>query len=162
MDYTIREIATISKKERPFLLLLGNIDEASSAIITLAQQVLDSDDYLIRSVPYDTVSTYYKASDIFVLSSLQEGFGRVFLEALMHNLPVVAHDHPVMRYVIGEEGILENLQEPGNLAKAVRLIMQRGKDFKNRRQYVRKKFDWQVLSDSYIKMFRRAAGLPVL
>ncbi len=157
MDYTIKEVASIPIERRPFLLLLGNIDQASAEIFSFAKQFLRPEDYLISSVSYPEVANFYKASDIFVLSSLLEGFGRVYLEALTYNLPVIAHQHPVMQYVIGEEGMLDNLEVKGNLAAAIVSMSLRIDNSRNRREYVRKKFDWKVLAPNYIEMFQRVA-----
>jgi 1,2-diacylglycerol 3-alpha-glucosyltransferase len=157
MDYTINEMASIPEQKRPFLLLLGSIDNASDEIFTLAKKQLRAEDYSIRSVSYKEVFQFYKVADIFVLSSLKEGFGRVYLEALMYNLPVIAHDHPVMQFVVGNEGILTDLEKPGNLSKIVVDLLESGKKFSNGRNYVRQKFDWKVLAPAYKEMFLRVA-----
>ena len=102
MDYLVNEVAQLPQP-RPHLLLLGAIDAQSNAVLSLAKEKLGDRGFTARSVPYKEVADYYRAADIFILASLQEGFGRVFLEALMHGLPVIAHDHPVMRFVLGCE-----------------------------------------------------------
>jgi glycosyltransferase involved in cell wall biosynthesis len=150
-------MASIPEQKRPFLLLLGSIDNASDEIFTLAKKQLRAEDYSIRSVSYKEVFQFYKVADIFVLSSLKEGFGRVYLEALMYNLPVIAHDHPVMQFVVGNEGILTDLEKPGNLSKIVVDLLESGKKFSNGRNYVRQKFDWKVLAPAYKEMFLRVA-----
>jgi glycosyltransferase involved in cell wall biosynthesis len=155
MDYTVRELALIPKERRPFLLLLDNVDESSQEIFQLAKEKLDEDDYLIRSVPYSEVANYYKAADIFVLSSLKEGFGRVYLEALMYNLPVIAHHHPVMQYVVGEAGILADLSKEGNLGQAIQKMISQLERPGTGRDYVRNKFDWKVLAPRYRDMFQK-------
>lgn len=158
MDYTIREFASIAKEKRPFLLLLGNIDQSSQEIIKLASNVLEQEDYVIRSVPYKEVATYYMASDIFVLSSLKEGFGRVYLEALIYNLPVIAHHHPVMKYVISEQGTLIDLQKQGNLKAAVERLTSQTSTNWTGREYVRQKFGWKVLAAQYYEMFKKVSA----
>ena len=117
MDYVVEEVAKLPAP-RPFLMLLGSIDRSSDEIIRLAHERLGPDGFAARSVPYHEVAQYYAAADCFVLASLCEGFGRVFLEALAHGLPVIAHQHPVMRYVLGEHGILADLSVEGALARS--------------------------------------------
>lgn len=158
MDYTINEVAALPKEQRPFLLLLGNIDAASPEIIELARQKLEPEAYAIRSVPYKEVVDYYKVSDLFVLSSLREGFGRVYLEALMYNLPVIAHHHPVMQYVVGDAGYLLDLEKNGVLSAAISRLLNEQPAPVNRREYVRQKFDWNVLKPKYKAMFEQVAS----
>lgn len=98
MDYLIREIAALPAP-RPFLCLLGAESPQTAAVCALAAQVLGGENVLIRTVPRGIVSDYYRAADVFVLSSLREGFGLAYVEALAHGLPIVAHDFPVSRYL---------------------------------------------------------------
>jgi glycosyltransferase involved in cell wall biosynthesis len=101
---------------------------------------------------------FYKAADLFVLSSLQEGFGRVYLEALIYDLPVIAHHHPVMQYVVGEAGVLTDLSREGNLTKAIETMLSTPVTSINRREYVRRKFDWKILANDYLNMFYRVTN----
>ena len=59
-----------------------------------------------------------------MLASLREGFGRVYLEALMNGLPVVAHRNEVTEFVLGEEGYLIDLLQVGGSEKLPQLLRQ--------------------------------------
>jgi 1,2-diacylglycerol 3-alpha-glucosyltransferase len=155
MDYLVDEIASIPKASRPFLVMLGEMDDRSLPIVEQARRKLDTD-CRICSVPYSEVGNYYSAADVFALASIREGFGRVFLEALMHGLPCVVNDHPVMRYVLGNEGNFADLTQPGQLAKAVAATLQQPPDptaMARRREYVRGKFGWDALRPKYFQLF---------
>ncbi|HKD06941.1 MAG TPA: glycosyltransferase family 4 protein [Bryobacteraceae bacterium] len=155
MDYLIREIAALPEP-RPFLLMLGLIDEKSQDIIRLAAEALGPQGFSARSVPYDQVFDHYRAADVFALCSLQEGFGRVYLEALMHGLPCAAHDHAVMRYVLGSEGSFRDLSKPGALAEILPGLLAEASDpdlAARRRESVRRRFSWPSLAPAYRQMF---------
>lgn len=163
MDYVVREIARLPEP-RPYLVLIGAIDEQSEAIISLAAKVLGAANFIVRSVASDQVSDYYNAADLFVLASLQEGFGRVFLEALIHGLPVIAHRHPVMEFVLGEEGRLLDLSRDGTLAGEIAAqIAEPGPPNRasERRASVRRRFSWPVLAPHYRDMFFNCAAIPM-
>jgi glycosyltransferase involved in cell wall biosynthesis len=163
MDYVVEEIARLPAP-RPFLVLLGAVDRSSDEIIRLAHERLGPDGFAARSVPYREVAQYYAAADCFVLASLSEGFGRVFLEALAHGLPVIAHRHPVMHYVLGEHGILADLSIEGALARHLRQVLARPADMQAMRQRwdsVRRRFDWEILAPQYQRMFEHAAHAPL-
>jgi glycosyltransferase involved in cell wall biosynthesis len=159
MHYLVEELARLPQP-RPFLQMLGAMDDSSEEIVALARDVLGPEGFSARSVSYHQVFDYYRAADLFVLASLQEGFGRVYLEALMHGLPVIAHRHPVMRYVLGELGIFGDLSQPGELARILAEQLPKPPDqqqMTRRWASVRDRFSWPVLAPRYAEMFMSAS-----
>lgn len=76
----------------------------------------------------------------------------------MAGLPCVIHDHPIMRYVLAEEGIFADLSKPGGLANVLintLALPNSHQERAQRRDSVRQRFDWEVLVPLYIEMFRR-------
>lgn len=59
---------------------------------------------------------YVKALDIFVLSSTQEAFGRVLLEAMIGKIPVIATRINGIPEVVGDAGLLSHAAQPAELA----------------------------------------------
>jgi 1,2-diacylglycerol 3-alpha-glucosyltransferase len=168
MHHLVEELARLPKP-RPFLQMLGATDESSREVTDLAERLLGRDNYSARSVPYEQVFDYYRAADLFVLASLREGFGRVYLEAMMHGLPVIAHRHPVMEYVLGNHGVFGDLSQPGELAALLSQQVRRIQDPEStlaRWESVRSRFSWPVLAPQYFQMFQEvlvetANPLPV-
>ncbi len=156
MDYVIEEVATMEEK-RPFLAMVGRMDESSSAIIRLARERLGEDGFVAVSVPYDHVADYYRVADAFVLGSLVEGFGRVFLEALCFGLRCFVHDHPVMRYVLADEGRYGDFTQAGSLRRLLdNAVSETDSQASQIRRWnmVRERFDWHSLRSQYAEMFR--------
>ena len=159
MDYLIKEVAALPEP-RPFLQLLGAIDKGSSEIVELGNSLLGPDNFSVRSVPYSQVAEYYQVADCFVLCSLKEGFGRVYLEALKHGLPTIAHHFPVMDFVLGDVGIQGDLSREGELTRTLseQLCHTVDQSSANRRwESVRDRFSWEVLAPEYAQMFRKFA-----
>lgn len=158
MDYLIREVASLPAP-RPFLQILGAMDDGSAEIVSLAEELLGSGNYDIRSVAHARVQEYYRAADVFVLCSLQEGFGLVYLESLMHGLPSIGHSHPVIEYVLGGEGIIADLSKPGALAAELSALLPaaavKADDgvAERRSKSVRTRFSWEALLPEYERMF---------
>jgi glycosyltransferase involved in cell wall biosynthesis len=111
-----------------------------------------------QSNPYK----YMAAADIFVLSSLYEGFGNVIVEAMACGTPVIATDCPYGPGEIIENGVNGILVPPANveaIAEAVirllttdsELKLKFSENGKSRSQ----QFHAQVIASIYEKMFLR-------
>jgi 1,2-diacylglycerol 3-alpha-glucosyltransferase len=159
MDYLIREVARLTEP-RPFLLLLGQKDTKSSEVTNLGIKLLGLNNFETRTVDQHEIHNYYKIADIFVLASLREAFGRVFLEAISHGLPCLAHDYAVTQYILGENGYLSNLKLEGNLANLIRQVLGEAESeykihIRHRNTY--EQFSWDKLSPRYIDMITKCA-----
>ena len=160
MDYVVQEIARLPEP-RPFLQLLGLIDGGSRQIINTGRELLGESGFSVRSVPYERVFDYYRAADCFALASLQEGFGRVYMESLIHGLPTIAHQNAVTEYVLGSMGILRDLSKPGALAQAIANELPKNPDNEMARarwSAVRNRFAWEILAERYREMFQACAS----
>lgn len=62
---------------------------------------------------------YLKAFDSFVLSSIQEAFGRVLIEAMLARCPIIATRVNGIPEVVGETGMLVEPRAPDALASAM-------------------------------------------
>ena len=155
MDYLIREMTSLPKGEY-FLVILGQFGPESRQIQDLAQSLLPGS-HLITSVHFDQVGEYYAMADIFVLCSLKEGFGLVYIEALRAGLPVLAHDFPVSREVLQSEGIFADFRKEGSLTKLIESAsndaeLLSDQAAQRRRDFVRNTYSWSVLKKRYAQM----------
>src|SRR5215218_4749705 len=117
-DALIRELAALPAP-RPFLALVGADGPDATDVRALARDLLGDDGFLARTVPHDDVGDYYRAADVFALASLREGFGLAYVEALAHGLPIVAHDTPVTRHLLGDFATLADITQLAALSRAL-------------------------------------------
>jgi glycosyltransferase involved in cell wall biosynthesis len=165
MDYVINEVAALPGP-RPFLQLLGAMDEGSAELVALGREGLGPSNFAAASVAPEAVTDYYRAADVFVLGSLAEGFGRVYLESLAHGLPTIGHRHPVIEYVLRDVGIVGDLVREGGLSSLLaqqlaRLPAATAEMAGARRESVRTRFGWEALRPAYREMFVTAATAPM-
>lgn len=85
--------------------------------------------YIIDSVDYKDMYYYYNLCDIFSLPSKDEPFGIVYAEAMSANKPVVTTDDETRREIIGDAGILTDVENPALYSKALLECFER--DWKN-------------------------------
>ncbi|HZU73053.1 MAG TPA: glycosyltransferase family 4 protein, partial [Acidimicrobiales bacterium] len=65
------------------------------------------------------LSAYYRCSDVLVSASEHEGFCVPILEAMHHQVPVVAYSCGAVPETMGDSGILLRSKSPGLMAAAV-------------------------------------------
>lgn len=161
MDYVIREVASLPEP-RPYLLLLGQQESESTDILQLGNRLLGSAHFQVRTVAQNEVADYYRIADSFALASLSEGFGRVFLEAMSHGLPCLAHDYEITRFVLAEEGYLANFEVTGSLAGLIYNVLAEGYNIykcRLRHRSVYERFSWERLRPSYVEMIQRCVAI---
>jgi 1,2-diacylglycerol 3-alpha-glucosyltransferase len=165
MDYVLREVALIPQNQRPYLVMLGAQENpAALNIKRLAAELLPDSDFTIRTVPSADVPSYLRASDMFALASLHEGFGRVYVEALANGLPVIAHQYETASFVLGKYGKLCDLTKEGALAAAVLELKEelaqpdRMDQMQERYAYAQSSFSWDQLRPAYVSLLRQANG----
>ncbi len=116
-EFVIGTIARIDTQKdfptllRSFRLVLDSCKDAKLVIVgdgplRSEMQTLSKELLLNESVNWvgrvSDVNMYLRTFDVFVLTSLYEGFGLVLLEAIQNSLPIVASDNSAIPEVLGE------------------------------------------------------------
>lgn len=157
MDYLIQEVARLPEP-RPYLMLLGQIDQESPEIIQLGDRLLGSDNFQAKTVKYNEISNYYRSADLFVLASLNEGLPRVLLEAMGYGLPCLVHDYAVTRFVLKDWGYFANFATCGSLNTLIKETLAQNNDLKSQRhKFIYEYFSWNCLRSNYVDMIHLCA-----
>lgn len=107
-----------------------------------------------RSVAYNDMPDIYHQADIFSLASPEEAFGIVFLEAIASGLPVVAHNGPRQKYVIGENGALANCHDAMEYSRCLMSQINKFNDTKQN-PIDFDKFNWNSIKNRYEMLFQK-------
>lgn len=88
----------------------------------------------------------YASTDAFLHMSLLESFGNVFVEAMASGLPIVGHDTPRLRWIVGERDTLCDTQAIGAVTAALGRALQQGRGVADPRAA---EFDWPAIATRY-------------
>jgi 1,2-diacylglycerol 3-alpha-glucosyltransferase len=115
MDYVIREVSALPSL---WLVIIGQDNPDTLAIKALGQALMPGR-IVFTKLPHEDLPEAYAAADIFVLGSLFETFGIVYIEAMSAGLPVISTDHPNQRGII-QQGVFIDMKAEGALTQALR------------------------------------------
>ncbi len=157
MDHLIEEFVQLPDWH---LLIVGQESGESDAIRSLGRSRL-GERVSFRRAAHGDLPAYYAAADAFVLGSLFETFGIVYIEAMAMGLPVFCTRHPNQRLIV-QEGEFVDMARRGALAEvlarhspeSLRALGQRG------RAVAVRDFDLSGLPDRYLAQYRRLTDLP--
>jgi glycosyltransferase involved in cell wall biosynthesis len=122
--HLIRAFAAVQRRHPNARLLIAG--RAGNASAEIARAIAEHD--LVESVRllgvYDEVGELLAAADVFVFSSLYEGFGGAVVEAMALGVPVVAFDIPAVREVVADTGCLVPAGDAGAMAAAISKVIE--------------------------------------
>jgi glycosyltransferase involved in cell wall biosynthesis len=118
----------------------------------------------MEHVPQEKLADHYRAADVFVLTSLREGWNQATMEAMACGLPVVATDIPGIRDGVADAGILIPTQRPDQLANALeRLLLHPEEGTRYRELGLRRSamFTWDSVTMALRRVYRRCIDAEV-
>jgi len=113
---------------------------------------------MLGNVPPQEVQKLYNQSDVFILTSSDESFGTVIIEAMVTKTPVIATNIPAVRNIIKDKvnGLLVH-QDPKDVAKAISKLIKDPalrKNLINNAFHDVKKYNWEKITDQYESVYR--------
>jgi len=158
IDWLIKEFSNLNP-EKFYLLMVGQKECETSELETLAKEILPKSNYQFLTLPYDTIPSLLWSSDLMVLCSLFEGFGRVVCEAMGAGLPLLLHPHPTAKWLIDCQECFVDMTTVGHLHEKIIAIVN---DKSQQSQIIQQNFhkfanyfEWGKLSQSYVEMYQK-------
>lgn len=158
MDHVIREVAHVPGA---WLLIVGQEGPDTPSIKELGHQLMPGR-IVFETLPHDQLPLAYAAANVFVLGSLFETFGIVYIEAMAMGLPVVCTSHPNQRSIV-VDGVFVDMAAPGALAAALRdTSPARWLELSHSGpERVRACFELATLRQAYLARYQTIAAAPV-
>lgn len=157
VDYLIEEVAKLEGNS--LLWLDGSLHpDGDPTLLELATARLGPR-FRHTHVPSDRVGELFKLADVMVSAALYETFGMALVEAMCCGLPVVAHDSPHFRWLLGGSEHLVDMRSSGNLETRLAELMRHpprlGRTVNGTN--VLRRFGWNQLKSGYLEMYKRLA-----
>ncbi len=133
-DYLIKACGILKEKGYSFRVdIIGGGPERERFEDLIRQLGLGGKIKLLGPLPHNEVIRHYKRAEIFVLPSVDEGFGMVFVEALASGTAIIGADSGGVKDIIkdGKTGLLVPPEDEVELAKAIMKFLDDG-DFATR------------------------------
>lgn len=149
------------KKPEARLGLIGNAsEEVKNKFILEAQKAgVENKIDLLGYMSSEKAYSYLKNAKVFVFTSREEGWGISLAEAMCCDIPVVAFELPVYKYIF-EDNILyvENRDKEKMADRIIYLLnnpLEAKKIAKRGSEFVRKNYDWSVVAKKEIDIIRK-------
>jgi glycosyltransferase involved in cell wall biosynthesis len=91
----------------------------------------------------------YRSADAFLHMSLLESFGNVFVEAMACGLPIVGHDTPRLRWIVGDDEHLVDTQDLPAVSAAITAGLTPRTDCEAQRLARARRFGWNAIGMEY-------------
>ena len=130
-DVLIKAFAkTFSDNDEVELLICGEGPERKRLTVLIENLNLESKVRLLGQQSRTELASLYESSNVFVLVSQSETFGVAYVEALASGLPVIAtRSGGPLDFVNSSNGILVEVSDLDNIAKALNKMSQQWQDF---------------------------------
>jgi glycosyltransferase involved in cell wall biosynthesis len=105
------------------------------------------------TVSSEKMPMLYQSADVFLHCSKEESFGNVFVEAMASGVPIVAHDTPRLRWIVGDNEFLVDTSDPWAMAKGIERARHTGSTGRRMRIEKAKDFSWRRIAEKYRGFF---------
>jgi glycosyltransferase involved in cell wall biosynthesis len=97
----------------------------------------------------EQMPSLYRSADVFLHLSKDEPFGNVFFEAMACGLPIVAHDSPRSRWIVGNDEFLLDTGDPAAIARHIQIASCAPAALRQARITKAAQFSWSRIGERY-------------
>ncbi len=109
---------------------------------------------LTGAVPDELLPTLYANAEVFVLPSLQEGFGIPLIEAAACGVPLVTSNRSSMKEIAKGSGILINPEDTNSLASGIQEAIRNKSELSDKSIALAQKFSWDITAQKTLQILK--------
>jgi glycosyltransferase involved in cell wall biosynthesis len=145
-------IEAVSRIPNAHLVIAG--DGPLRDVIAATAKNLLKDRFTRLVIKPEQMPLLYQSADVFLQTSKDEPFPLVFLEAMACGIPIVGHDIPRVRWFVGDNEFLVNMDEPAEIAKTIQRAQATGLGGRNERIRRASALSWPKVAEMYESFFQ--------
>ena len=161
VDILLEAFALIVRENPDIGLIFIGDGEEKLRLENRAEELgIDKNVFLLGRVEYNLIPTFMHYSDILILPSIEEGVGRVLLEAMSLNLPIVASNVGGIPLVIdnNKDGLLFEVGDIEALKEKVLFLLNDPTSSKDMAKVAHQKFitnyEYEVSMNMFLDMYK--------
>lgn len=161
VDILLEAFALIAKENSNIGLIFIGDGEEKSRLKSRAEELgIGKKVFLLGRLEYNLIPTFMHYSDILILPSIEEGVGRVLLEAMSMNLPIVASNVGGIPLLIdnNKDGLLFDVGDIEALKEKVLFLVHDPTFSKEMAKVAHQKFitnyEYEVSMDMFLDMYK--------
>ena len=119
LDWLAQEMAHARCKQSNILLVVAGAQTSETTeLVRFLKDALPGHVKVLTNVQRQDMPDLYRTANVFAHAALTEMMPISLLEAMASGLPVIANRAPIFEWIVGEGGVLVDMQNPGDLATA--------------------------------------------
>jgi L-malate glycosyltransferase len=161
VDILLEAFALILKENPNVgLTFIGDGEEKNRLIARSKSLGINENVFILGRLEYNSIPTFMHYADILILPSIEEGVGRVLLEAMSLNLPIIASNVGGIPLVIedGKDGLLFEVGDIESLKEKV-LFLLNNDSFSNKltnaaQLKFKENYEYEVSMEKFLNMYK--------
>jgi glycosyltransferase involved in cell wall biosynthesis len=145
-------IDAVSRIADAHLVIAG--DGPLRQMITDAAAKLLPGRFTLMSIAPAQMPKLYQSANVFLQCSKDEPFPLVFLEAMACGIPIVAHDIPRVRWFVGDDEFLVDMDDPAKIAQSIQRAHAFASAGHDQRVNRASTFSWSKVAGMYRDFFK--------
>jgi len=140
------------------LVMVGK-GELEGKIKKLAKELKIKKLIFLGHIEYEKIPNVYACSDVYVLTSVYEGFPLTLLEAMSSGLPCIVSNVPSLRSIVNDAkaGVVVDINDKIQAVSQVIDFLSNKERLlrcgENARQFMVRNFDWRKIAKIYVQQF---------
>lgn len=159
LETAIKAFSIVLKEKRFKIkfLVVGKGEMERSIKQEVLRNKVEDHVLLLGDIENGELEKHYAGSDVFVFPSIGEGFGLVFLEAMICGLPIIASSEGSSPEVVGDAGLIFTAKDPNNLASKIITLLDNQSLYNDIKANCKKRaslFTWEEAANNYYDIYR--------